>query len=576
MSFLSFLTDSSDITETLAALWARFPGLPRLLTQYIRYGLVILAVFTVCGCMASLLREKYSPELWGHLRTSGGDRLPLTHWENILGSAGSSDAVVRGQGVARTHAALTRDAQGMWTLYPLSGRASTLKNGGRLVIPTRISAGDNLTLGGVKLQFQPATVLERREQSKTRTRPGMLVRPWVILLWITEFQILLCAQLVIAAGDSLLWTVIPVFLALTLIMWAYFAFVRAFRRSGFEIEALGFFLTTLGLGVISSSNPDELPKWLLTVVLGLIVYVILCLLLRRLDIAQKLRWLAAAGALGLLLLTLLLGKQNWIRLGGFSFQPSEIAKLCFVYAGTATLDRLFMKRNMILFVVLAAACVGMLAVMSDFGTALIFFATFLVIAFMRSGDFASLLFILAGTVIGGFMVLELKPYIAERFSAWRHVWEYPATIGYQQTRTMSAAASGGLFGMGAGNGWLHRIAAADTDLVFGMVCEEMGLLIALMAVGAVITITLFAYRSASLGRSTFYCIAACAAASSLVMQVLLNVCGSVDILPLTGVTFPFVSNGGSSMLASWGMLAFIKAADTREGASIAVRREKKD
>ena len=126
--------------------------------------------------------------------------------------------------------------------------------------------------------------------------------------------------------------------------------------------------------------------------------------------------------------------------------------------------------------------------------------------------------------------------------------------------------------MGAGEGWLKRIAAADTDLVFGMVCEELGLIIALCAVASIITFALFSVRSATLGRSTFYVIAACAATAAMVTQVILNVCGSVDLLPLTGVTFPFVSNGGSSMIASWGLLAFIKAADTREGASIAVGR----
>ena len=76
------------------------------------------------------------------------------------------------------------------------------------------------------------------------------------------------------------------------------------------------------------------------------------------------------------------------------------------------------------------------------------------------------------------------------------------------------------------------------------------------------------------GRSSFYCIAACAAGSLLVFQTCLNVFGSVDILPLTGVTFPFLSNGGSSMLASWGLIAFLKAADTRQNASFAVRTAK--
>ena len=91
------------------------------------------------------------------------------------------------------------------------------------------------------------------------------------------------------------------------------------------------------------------------------------------------------------------------------------------------------------------------------------------------------------------------------------------------------------------------------------------------AVAAIITLAVFAARACRVGRSSFYIIAACAASSLLVFQTCLNVFGSVDILPLTGVTFPFVSNGGSAMMSAWGLLAFLKATDTREHASFAIR-----
>ena len=115
--------------------------------------------------------------------------------------------------------------------------------------------------------------------------------------------------------------------------------------------------------------------------------------------------------------------------------------------------------------------------------------------------------------VAGLLVLRFKPYIFRRFASWGHAWQAASTTGYQQTRTMSAAASGGLLGMGAGNGWLHNVAAADTDLVFGMLCEEWGLLIAVLAVGAIITLAFFAARACRVGRSSFYTIAACAASS---------------------------------------------------------------
>ena len=109
------------------------------------------------------------------------------------------------------------------------------------------------------------------------------------------------------------------------------------------------------------------------------------------------------------------------------------------------------------------------------------------------------------------------------------------------------------------------------DLVFGMLIEEWGLIIACLAVLSIVTLAFFAVRSITSGRSTFYTIGACGAMSMFVFQTMLNIFGSTDILPFTGVTFPFVSNGGTSMISSWALLAFLKSADTRLHASIAVK-----
>ena len=201
--------------------------------------------------------------------------------------------------------------------------------------------------------------------------------------------------------------------------------------------------------------------------------------------------------------------------------------------------------------------------MSDFGTALVFFVAFLCIAFLRTGDLASIVMMTAAAGFAGGLVLHFKPYVAQRFTVWRHAWEFTQTTGYQQSRTMSAAASGGLLGTGPEDAWLKYVGAANTDLVFGVVSEEFGLLLALVCVTALIALAAFALRAGDSARSSFYAIAACGAASMLVFQTSLNVLGAVDILPLTGVTFPFVSMGGSSMLSCWGLLAYLKAVDVR-------------
>jgi len=195
-----------------------------------------------------------------------------------------------------------------------------------------------------------------------------------------------------------------------------------------------------------------------------------------------------------------------------------------------------------------------------------------VISFMRSGSFATIFLAVASAVLGVMLVITVKPYILARFDAWGHVWEDVYVTGYQQVRAMSAAASGGFFGQGSGNGWLIDIFAGESDMVFATVCEELGLITGLCCVACLLVMALFVVKNASSGRSSYFVIAATAAISMMMVQLALNVFGTMDILPFTGVTFPFVSRGGSSLLCCWMLLAFIKGCDTRASASFAVKR----
>ena len=545
-------------------------------TAFVRFLFPVLAILILYRAVRSLLKIPHTPETWGQLSLPNGAPILLTHWENILGRGKSCDVFLNYPSISRQHAALCRGDDGGWTIYDLGSKGGTLVNGKAVEAPVSVKMGDTITLGGVPLVFLPQTVAEREalEEQRRAERPAAM---WPSFLWLTVFQVLTCLQLIAAAGTEATVMLPLAFLGLTILMWLYFAVLRCTRCVGFEMETIAFFLSTLSLAVTASSAPGSLFKQFMAIFLGLGLFLVLGLFLRDLERVRKTRWLMAAAAIGLLGITLLIGNSkygavNWISIGPLSFQPSEIAKICYIFAGSATLERLFHKRNITLFIALTGVCIGCLGLMSDFGTAAIFFVTFLVIAYLRSGDFATLSLICGGAVFGAGIILKFKPYILNRFASWGHAWEAASTTGYQQTRTMSAAASGGLLGMGAGKGWLHRVPAADTDLVFGMLCEEWGLLIAVLTVVSIITLAFFAVRACRTGRSSYYIIAACAAGSLLVFQTSLNVFGSVDLLPLTGVTFPFVSNGGSAMMSAWGLLAFLKAMDTRENASFAIRR----
>lgn len=563
------------VMEQLAALLAAYPVATGWYTTVARFVFPILALLILVRSIRSLLTVPHLPEVWGYLSLPSGGEEPLTHWENTIGRAGSSDVVLNYPTISRQHAALIRSEDDTWTAHDLESTGGVTVNGKVVEGATPLDYGDVLGLGGVETVLLSVSA-EEKENRRKRRRQSHPVSPWLGLIFLTLFQAATAIQLVIGLGDKATAAIPTTFLCLIGVMWGYFLFMRSMRRIGFEMETIAFFLSTLSLAVTASSAPGSLFKQFAALLAGLIVFLVLGVLLRDLNRAQKLRWLAAAGAVGLLAVTVLLGRnisgaRNWIIIGSMSFQPSELAKICYIFAGAATLERLFHKRNIWLFIALTGACMGCLAIMSDFGTAAIFFVTFLVIAYLRSGDWATLGLITGAGVAAAGLIVTLKPYILRRFAIWGHAWSDPSTLGFQQVRTMSASASGGLIGVGAGEGWLHRIGAADTDLVFGMLCEEWGLIIAVLAVLCIVTLAVFAVRSCRAARSSFYVIAACGTAALLVFQTCLNVFGAVDILPLTGVTFPFVSNGGSAMLGSWGLLAFLKATDTRQNASFAIR-----
>ena len=552
----------------LSSFFSQFEPVP-----WLRYLFPVLALGILVRCAVSLLTFRREPEVWAWLTTPDGTHIPVTHWESLVGRGNGCDVQLGYPTISRTHAVLTRYDDGSWTISDAHSKSGVFVNGRQ----TELSAlrfGDVITMGGVNFTLVPLTKEQERIQAGTRTRAGHAVHQAPTLLLLTLFQLLAALQLILGGCDAALE--LTAFCGLIGLEWALYLGLRMFRRTGFEAETLAFFLCTMGLAVVSSSAPESLVKELLAIAAGVCVFLAVCWSLRDLERAKAVRYLAAVAGLGLLAFNLIFGVEkfgarNWIQLGGVSFQPSEFVKICFIYVGASTLSRLMAKRNIILFIAYSAVICGCLALMKDFGTAIIFFVAFLVIAFLRSGNFATIALAIAATGFAGVLVLRFLPYARNRFEAWGHVWEYALTTGYSQTRSMMCIASGGLFGLGPGQGWLKYVAASDTDLVFAFVSEEWGLIMAVLMVACIVILACFVVRSAPAGRSCFYTIGACAAVTVMVTQTILNVFGMADFLPLTGVTFPFVSNGGSSMVCVWGLLAFIKAADTRQNASVAIR-----
>jgi len=574
--FLDWVRSAAgEFTEGMGGLSFLSEKISNYYTFAVRLILPVLAIVIFIRCMLPLLRGREFRRPWAYLLMPDGSKVPLKHWENSIGRSRVSDIVVDFAFLSRSHAVLSF-CNKKWTISDLGSKGGTRVNGEKVEKSAKVEYGDVISLAGYEMTLSAPDEAPSDEQqpgpdegilSRVETI-GSKIRPVLTLSLILVFQVLGAIQIILATGPGINLAVpvsFSVFFAAEIL---YYIFIGKRGRKHFEIEMLAFFLCGLNLLVVASASSGSVLKQLVAILAGMAVYILLGFLIRDLGVARKLKYVLAAGAIVLLILNIVFGEtrfgaRNWINLGFITFQPLEFVKVAFVIAGTATLDRLLTKQNMTAFIGFSAACICALVIIRDLGTAVVFFGTFIVIAFMRSGDVRTIAFISSGAVLGAIGAIAFLPYIASRFATWGHAWEYANSSGYQQTRTMIAAANGGLFGVGGSNGYLSDVAAADTDLVFGLICEEWGLVIGLLVVFIIIFFAVYALLLTKSCRSSFYAIAACGAVSIYLIQTGLNVFGSLDILPLTGVTIPFVSNGGSSMIVSWGLLAFVKAVDDR-------------
>ena len=558
----------------------------RVFQAILRYLAPILVALLLVRCVVPLLTFRRQPEIWAWLCLEDDRKLPITHWENVIGQHKSSDVVIDVPSVAKSHAVLTRYDDGSWTIVDTGTESGIRVNGHRMEI-AELKEKDVIDIGGVRMQFLPMNKRQEGRLAQLRTQAARPFDSLANLLLLSLLQLLCAVSYLMTSGGQYTGEIATGFLGILIAQWLLLIFYLCIKKPSFEVETLAFLMCTMGMAAITAVKPGETLKQLIAMYLGLVLFLGIGWALRDLERAKKMRYLAGLAGIGLLVITLLFGKtyhgaRNWLLIGGMSIQPSELSKVCFVFIGASTMDRILNKRNLILFIgytILICLC---LAIMNDFGTALIFFVAFLLIAYLRSGSVGTIALACTSLGFAGVLVLKIAPHAFQRFASWRHIWDDPYGTGFQQTRSLMCLASGGLLGLGAGNGkmggdptvGLRPIFAADSDIVFATISEEWGLLIAIMMVICVLAMGLFSLRMAGIGRSSFYTIGSCTAAGILLVQTALNVLGTLDVLPLTGVTFPFVSNGGSSMIGAWGLLAFIKAADTRQNASFAVRQTK--
>lgn len=521
-----------------------------------RWLIAALSIILAVAWVRYYKGTKPAPPLFAELTTVDGVSVPIISKENILGRGKNADVSIPLEGVEKRHAMIYVEKNN-WRIAPVDGKIKVNLQNVKRAAP--LEYGDKLTVAGQTLTF-------RRKVSEdiSSHRPAGGASPLLIL---TVIQLLIALSVCLRFFNELTAMVPLSFIALIGGEWCYYLIGRFIGHFTMLAELPVLYLSTLGLAVGACTLPEELLKQAICYLAGFIGFLVLTFILKFREFVLKIQRVIMLLSVALLYFTAFFGakinnSRNWLRVGEFSFQPSELVKVAFVLCGAVTLYIIISKPvRRWEFLIYSVLCMGALAIMLDFGAVAIFFVGMMVILTLRLEKPLFLGSIFAAAVIGAAGVILIYPYIARRFGAWLHAWEYADSTGYQQSRTMMSFASGGLLGVGGGNGYLHEIPAAENDLVFGIIGEEWGGIAAFTAALCLVALGLYAYRLMKNTDNLFYSIAVGGSAVMLIFQSALNIFGSVDLLPLTGVTFVFVSRGGTSLISAWLMIAFFKAAE---------------
>ena len=321
-------------------------------------------------------------------------------------------------------------------------------------------------------------------------------------------------------------------------------------------------------------------------VVGIVLFVATIYLLRDIRALQRYRYVIAAVGIGLLMLPRLpgIGAQVngaylGVKAGPITFQPTEFAKLCIiVFLASYLVERgemLVLGARRVLGVtipplkhfgpllVVWGASMFMLVFIRDLGSSLMFFGAFLALIYVATGRLSFVVFGLVLFVVGAWFFAHTVHHVQERIDIWLDPWHDPQRSGFQIVQSLFAQADGGLFGKGLGQALLNLPGGAqippapDTDLIYAVITNELGLF---GAAGVVLAYMLFAergFRVAVMSDDGFLKLLATGLTAVFALQAFVIVGGVTRVIPLTGVTLPFVSYGGSSIVANFVLLALL-------------------
>jgi len=337
-------------------------------------------------------------------------------------------------------------------------------------------------------------------------------------------------------------------------------------------------LISLGIVMIYRLDSDTGIKQAMWTAIGIVMFFAACMIFRLIKVWDSLAIYYMGASVLLYLITLILGKNingatNWIVIGGQSFQPLEISKILYILFLACYFknpDGLFFKSsrfdefkriqlNKLILVIFTFVNILFLMLQKEWGSILLISIVYIIVLYVFGKDrlffLCNILMTIPVALFGYYFVYHIKV----RIDTWLNPWSDIAGKGYQITQSLFAICSGGYFGTGLGLGRPDMVPAVNTDFIFSAICEEMGVL---TGVAVILLYMLLTYRGLKIVikvKSKFYKVLGLGITTMLGLQTFIIIGGVIKLIPLTGITLPYISYGGSSLVSSFIILGILQA-----------------
>ncbi len=391
--------------------------------------------------------------------------------------------------------------------------------------------------------------------SKRSKSPGRRLSGTVMLFYFLAFLLLAAKN-----GDKagyILCVAVP-----AMILFGTHVFPRIFPADHLLLSLTNF-LCALGILVLYDTNPASAIQQAVSYGIGLSCMIFCIYLIRAIRSWRIPVLLLIPLSLAFLGLPLVFGKEtngalNWITIGSVSFQPSEVVKLSLVLI----LAWFMSRRRFLPWFLFGVACLGLLMLQRDLGTALIYYSVTLLLYWVSSGNWAVTCLGLAGGGATAVMGYRMFAHVRKRVAIWLNPWADYENAGYQIVQGLMAIASGGLFGCGLGLGDPTAIPVYSSDFIFAVICEQFGLVFGLCVLLIYVALIWRGATIAMGARRSFHGLLAMSCVILLGLQTFIIIGGVLKLIPLTGVTMPFVSYGGTSLISSMCLVGFIQGVES--------------